>query len=481
MKYLWGNVPAIDVLNLQGNEGLDYTGDFRLLFGASGDCRNLIKAIGTLPPTYTGACEVVMNDKDIAIVARNALLLLVAFLFDPEIAAPVMLHLWYSAFVPAELLSLMRENILPLIQDICSKIEPKPPTKLFSKTWVFENRSLSLALPKQSWTQLLSYFEVPSGLSTTAAKNLRVSTTLHPDRMDYVDRGLFNYPPGQRVAMRRFREDGILLPFGTSRGDYDTPNPTFFQDKESWPMKDNADPLAGWSWQDITPSTTSARNDIYGHLCTHLYSTLLRFCRKCRQFTLKIRLFQTDILALPDLNTDAKTPQQGGFDRIEVSNVIDGGYIGTAPILSSFAPLLKPPHQNPHATLIGLYLNAVHEASTSTDQIVSMAEELTRVRQYMPITPCMLSPDREFSAELLRMLSAREFFRDLDALFERYCRMLGIEGMTQAAGMVMKGKNTVVEKWPMRLGPRATQEEFDKLLASMHDGSERYVEWQRVG
>lgn len=241
-KYLWGNVPAIDVLNLRDNEGMDYTGNIRLLFGgkcncskgspdkaeytlASGDCRNLVKTIGTLPPSYTGACEVVMNDRDLDIVARNALLLLVAFLFDPEVASPVMLHLWYSAFVPAELLSLLRENILPLIQDICSKIEAKPPTKLFSKTWVFDNRLLSLTLPKQSWTQLPSYFDVPSGLSTTAAKNLRVSTTLHPQRMDYVDRGLFKNPPGQRVAMRRFREDGILLPFGASRGDYNTPNP----------------------------------------------------------------------------------------------------------------------------------------------------------------------------------------------------------------------------------------------------------------
>lgn len=84
-------------------------------------------------------------------------------------------------------------------------------------------------------------------------------------------------------------------------------------------MKDNADPLAGWSWQDIAPSTTAARNDIYGHLCAHLHSTLLLFCRKCRQFALKIRLFQTDILALPDLIADPKAPQQGDFDRIEVS------------------------------------------------------------------------------------------------------------------------------------------------------------------
>ncbi|CAO1606373.1 hypothetical protein XANCAGTX0491_009870 [Xanthoria calcicola] len=31
-KYLWGNVPALDLLNLQQNEGFDFTEDLRLLF-----------------------------------------------------------------------------------------------------------------------------------------------------------------------------------------------------------------------------------------------------------------------------------------------------------------------------------------------------------------------------------------------------------------------------------------------------------------
>lgn len=34
-KYLWGNVPALDVLNLQQNEGVDFNGDLRLLFAGT--------------------------------------------------------------------------------------------------------------------------------------------------------------------------------------------------------------------------------------------------------------------------------------------------------------------------------------------------------------------------------------------------------------------------------------------------------------
>jgi hypothetical protein len=31
-KYLWGNVPAFDVLQLEKNEGADYSGPLRILF-----------------------------------------------------------------------------------------------------------------------------------------------------------------------------------------------------------------------------------------------------------------------------------------------------------------------------------------------------------------------------------------------------------------------------------------------------------------
>lgn len=43
-------------------------------------------------------------------------------------------------------------------------------------------------------------------------------------------------------------------------------------------------------------------------------------------------------------------------------------------------------------------------------------------------------------------------------------------------GSVMK-EHTIVEKWPMKL-KWAAQEEFELLQASMHSGSERYVEWK---
>ena len=242
-KYLWGNIPAIDLLNPKDNESDATDRDFRLLFAgnnallfrrtilptnsfqASGDLRNLLKSVLGLPQVYTGDLETVLNDRDFDIVSRNAILLLTAVHFDPDTAAMMMLHLWYSVLLPAETLDQLRESILPLIREVCGKIQAKSSGTMLSKKWTFGKRSLRLVLSKENWSSLLSYFEVPEGLSAMQAQELRRSTTMVPRRKDYVDRALYTKPPGWRAGTMKFREDGLLLPFSASRREFDTPNP----------------------------------------------------------------------------------------------------------------------------------------------------------------------------------------------------------------------------------------------------------------
>jgi hypothetical protein len=54
------------------------------------------------------------------------------------------------------------------------------------------------------------------------------------------------------------------------------------------------------------------------------------------------------------------------------------------------------------------------------------------------------------------------------------------EAIVKEVRLEMKEKNTVIEKWPMRLKKEATKEDFDILNASGHMGSERYVEWKSL-
>ncbi len=193
---------------------------------ASGDLRNVVKTLAELPKPYTGHCQVVVNDRDQDIVFRNAILLLTALHFSPTAATAIMLHLWYSALIPTKMLRALQEMILPRIEDVCTKIQAKPANTFLSKKWTFGARSVRLVLKKEGWNRLRSYFDVPKGLSTAQAQAIRTSITLAPERKDYVDRALYSQPPTWRVCMMKFRQDGILLPFGWSRDEFDTPNPS---------------------------------------------------------------------------------------------------------------------------------------------------------------------------------------------------------------------------------------------------------------
>jgi hypothetical protein len=94
-----------------------------------------------------------------------------------------------------------------------------------SKTWTFGERSFRLILKKDEWNSLLSCFEVPDGLSLSEAQAVRESVALADERRDFTDRSLFQQPPAWRVCRMRFRKDGLQLPLGVSRQQFDTPNP----------------------------------------------------------------------------------------------------------------------------------------------------------------------------------------------------------------------------------------------------------------
>jgi hypothetical protein len=66
LQYLWGNIPALDLLKVAENEGDEaiLQNDVSLLFAASGDLRNIIKTVVGLPEDYAGNCKVIINDRD---------------------------------------------------------------------------------------------------------------------------------------------------------------------------------------------------------------------------------------------------------------------------------------------------------------------------------------------------------------------------------------------------------------------------------
>jgi hypothetical protein len=168
-----------------------------------------------------------MNDRDFDIVARNAVILLVAMVVeDIDKAVDCMIHIWYSALIRSTDLDLLQSSIRPLIKTVCTKIANRAPGALIRKTWTFGSRTVRLVLRQEAWMTLLSYFEVPSGLDLQRAQEVRTAVTMAHERRDYRERRMLAQLAAHRVCANKFREDGILLPFGHTRELFDTPNPS---------------------------------------------------------------------------------------------------------------------------------------------------------------------------------------------------------------------------------------------------------------
>ena len=115
----WGNIPAVDTLNLAKNEGtsatksniaLAYVGSYNsstnkltlmvTFFLASGDLRNVVRTVNELPSNYSGKLTILLNDREPTIVLRNMLLLMIlGTIPDTSQAADIGLHFWGSAFI----------------------------------------------------------------------------------------------------------------------------------------------------------------------------------------------------------------------------------------------------------------------------------------------------------------------------------------------------------------------------------------------
>ncbi|KAL5395027.1 hypothetical protein PMIN03_013038 [Paraphaeosphaeria minitans] len=258
-------------------------------------------------------------------------------------------------------------------------------------------------------------------------------------------------------------------------------------------MKDDADPLDGWSYNEYMKFAPIAKSDAYGAFFFYLKHLLLTFCKRIRLFTISFQLLATDAVDLPNYLTDIK------FDRIEVSNICDRGYLGPLRTLSIFSPFLKPKTQNPRAALLLLFLNVVGEED---DQIITRAIRAHRsrlVKKYFSnMEPCLVnaalgegglaSMQYITTPEFVLLVDAMTYWDDFDVKFARFLedadpvaqKPTSLKELAAKHGLRIKDKHTIMPPWPYRASEKMTREEFDVLLAESTCGHERYVELSRA-
>ena len=145
----------------------------------------------------------------------------------------------------------------------------------------------------------------------------------------------------------------------------------------------------------------------------------------------------------------------------------------------AFGKLLKPAVLNPYATLITLFLSAISEISRSVQNEEVMENLMRKVMCFLPPRIDTLARYMH-CGESVRADKALTYFEDHQRLFNVYMKKLNLIERGRRAGVRPKSEHTIVDPWPHRLEPSATQEDFEVLDASSRTGREHYMEWMRL-
>lgn len=85
-------------------------------------------------------------------------------------------------------------------------------------------------------------------------------------------------------------------------------------------------------------------------------------------------------------------------------------------MLGLLSPLLQLPRQNPHATFITTFINAVKEVA-KTENSDNVGGDSERITKFLPLElSSLLSPN---SPDMMRMWDARDSVADVDKHFKR--------------------------------------------------------------
>ncbi|KAG8216800.1 hypothetical protein J3R82DRAFT_7049 [Butyriboletus roseoflavus] len=353
---LWGNVPAMDIVNLPNNEN-DLKKDLSLAFAASGDIRNIVTTVNALGTDYSGKLNILLNDLNPYVVSRNiALLLILGTIPDEIIAADMALHFWYSVFMPME----YRLRILSMVSTLL-------------KTQVSDDPIVAPLGPHSTLTCLVSSHvkkllveNVGPVMTPEQAQIEYKRVRKAPSRVDYRDRMYMGLKPSHRLAFLEYRRFGIILPFGALNAHCNVPNPSLFSNG-TWLQTDYADPLESWDMNKVFlagKAHGAQPEDVYGCLYFFLSDQLRAFARHIRQHRVSFHVYNYEACILARGISEGELADCGvlsttRFDRIDVSNIMDPNYVGIRGVMDAWGPLLA---KTDNAALTGYFMNWVAKA-----------------------------------------------------------------------------------------------------------------------
>ncbi|KAJ7760205.1 hypothetical protein B0H14DRAFT_3165807 [Mycena olivaceomarginata] len=291
----WGDLPAMDCLQLPSNEGDDPYSlpDLKL---SSGDLRSLIRTVNSLPWDYAGYCDILLNDTNPVLINRNLVILFVLLSSGPSIeeAAEFCTHLMYSAALPEAGADYVKRCI-NFIYASRGEFEADLSFRRCLDTRG-EGKVYSVQ-PSAGIKRPLEMFH--SNYSLSAALHSMKDTTLDPDRLDVREKYFAGLKPAHRMAFQRFRETGVNSFPRPLRGA--NSGQTFFSPQGVWMVPEDANALFGWDAgvQNSGIKHGTSPEDILGCLFFHVKDELREFARRVKELRIDIHLtsFEPRLLA----------------------------------------------------------------------------------------------------------------------------------------------------------------------------------------
>ncbi|KAF8891944.1 hypothetical protein CPB84DRAFT_1368633 [Gymnopilus junonius] len=443
--HIWGNIPAMDTLNLANNEGSLVTqSNLALAYVASGDLRNVVRTVNELPSDFSGELTVLLNDREPMIVLRNILLLMIlGTVEDVTEAADIAIHFWSSAFVQAPHLATHSRVILEFAQAL------QEDDSFFVNLGNDSNIGGIISSSTKNLLYNLSILEMKMEDANRELHRVR----FEPTRQDRHHRTYCRLQPSHRLAFLEYRRFGIVLPFGAANNNFNTPNKFLFSPDGQWLQDDMASPLESWNIEDVVAAGKAhgaQPADIYGCLYFYLSEQFRIFADRLRKFKISFKIYTVDARQLAKNLGDGIYESQGltkdtVFDRIDVSNIIDTEYVGIPNVLADWAPFLNK--NNKCAAILGYSMNWVPK------QYNSEPGNAARVS----ITPKLINMGRigvgkNFHPDLIpAWFKYYVALYDNSAAFEEYLKKQGTNEASRRAGVKRRSKHTVV---PHRIGAR---------------------------
>ncbi|KAI5479842.1 hypothetical protein MNV49_002654 [Pseudohyphozyma bogoriensis] len=486
-QHLWGNIPAMDILNLPKNESLSCSKDLSLAFVASGDLRNLVTTINALPADFNKKITIVLNDFSPVITSRNlALLLLLGKTPNAKDAAESALHVWYSAFNTEKSQLGAIELLSKFIMEDCSC-----SASVTGSTSVGASSRLIANLPASVLRYITSLMGSSSNYKLADASNEFSRIMLAPSRVDYRDRSLAPLKPSHRLSIFDFRRFGLVLPFGALNAHFNIPNRFLFSPTGEWLLNDSASPLEAWNIDSVLKAGAShgaTEEDLFGSLYFFLSDELKEFHRRLNRFKIDIHLFNEDA---GDLATKIKAKSYGElprgttFDRIEVSNIVDSNYLGFQQVLKKFEGMLKT--ENSHATLLASSLNWPAEQPDAEPSGAGERTVTELMRKLITSKRAPLLPRAsKYDPQMMAIMQNLSTVYNNNPAFETYLKKKGVEATARRYGFVLKKQHSImphrllvpIDKDPNTLPVFPSNESWYRHTAiSGINFTERYIEF----